>query len=271
MSMKSVKLKYGYIVAAIIVLTIASCQKVIDLKLNNAPAQIVIEANITDQEGPQYVTITKSVPFTATDNFPTVTGAVITLNDGAGRQFHFNEVHPGLYILYPFQGGVYGRTYTLTVKIGDTTYTAQSTMPTVSVPLDSITDKPNVFGKSSLRTIAVNYQDPPDIANQYLFVLFVNSIEVGTIFTNDDSFTNGRYVKEDLFQTDIDIHPGDTASVNMACIDRNIYQYWYTLSQQQTNGPDGGVTPSNPPSNFNNNALGYFSAHTITGKSIIVY
>jgi hypothetical protein len=269
--MKSIQLKYGYIIAAIIVLATASCKKVIDLKLNNASAQIVIEANITDQDGPQYVTITKSVPFTATDNFPTVTGAAITLNDGAGGQFQFKEVHPGLYILYPFHGAIYGRTYTLMVKIGDTTYTAQSTMPIASVPLDSITDKPNVVGKSDLRTITVNYQDPPNISNQYLFILFVNSSEAGTIFINNDSFTNGRYVKEDLFQNDIDVHPGDTASVNMECIDKNIYQYWYTLSQQQDNGPGGEITPSNPPSNFNNDALGYFSAHTITGKSIIVY
>ncbi|MHB8207037.1 DUF4249 domain-containing protein [Mucilaginibacter sp.] len=268
--MRSIKLKYGYIIAVILLAT-ASCQKVIDLKLNNAPSQIVIEANITDQDGPQYVTITKSVPFTTTNNFPTVTGAVVTLNDGAGGQFRFNEVHPGLYILYPFHGGVYGRTYTITVKKRDTTYTAQSTMPTISVSLDSVTAKLNVFGKSNLRTIAVSYQDPSNITNQYLFVLFVNSNEAGTIFTNDDSFTDGRYVKEDLFQNDIDVHPGDTASVNMECIDKNVYQYWYTLSQQQANGAGGGVTPSNPPSNFNNNALGYFSAHTITGKSIIVY
>jgi len=269
--MKNIELKYGYIIAAIIVLATASCQKVIDLKLNNAPSQIVIEANITDQEGPQYVTITKSIPFTATNNFPTVSGATVTVSDNTGEQFKFNEVHSGLYVLYPFQGGIYGRTYTLTVKIGDTTYTAQSTMPTIAVPLDSLTDKINVFGKNNLRTLTVNYQDPPAIANQYLFVLFINSAEVGTIFTNDDSFTDGRYVKEDLFQTDIDVHVGDTASVNMQCIDKNIYQYWYTLSQQQANGPGGGVTPSNPPSNFNNNALGYFSAHTITGKSILVY
>ncbi|MFI5157430.1 MAG: DUF4249 family protein [Sphingobacteriales bacterium] len=268
--MKGIKLKYGYIVAVIIVLAIASCQKIIDLKLNNAPSQIVIEANITDQEGPQYVSITKSVPFIATNNFPKISGAVITLSDDAGEQFRFTQVHSGLYVLYPFHGGVYGRAYTITVKIGDTTYTAQSTMPTVPVLLDSITDKPNVFSKSNLRTITVNYQDPQNIPNQYLFNLFINSEEVGTIFTNDDNFTDGRYVKEDLFQADINIHPGDTASVNMECIDKNIYQYWYTLSQQQANGPGGGVTPSNPPSNFNNNALGYFSAHTIMGKSIVV-
>lgn len=247
-----------------------SCQKVIDLKLNNAPAQTVIEANITDQEGPQYVSITKSIPFTATNNFPTVSGAKITLADDAGERFNFNEVQSGLYVLHSFRA-VYGRTYTLTVKIGDTTYTAQSTMPDAAVPLDSITDKTNTFGKSGLRTITVNYQDPPIVANQYLFELTINSTQVTTIFTNDDSFTDGRYVREDLFQTDVDVHPGDTASVSMECIDKNIYQYWYTLSQQQVNGPGGGVTPSNPPSNFNNNALGYFSAHTITGKSIIVY
>jgi len=269
--MKYIKIKYGHIIAVIILLATVSCQKVINLKLNNAPAQIVIEANITDQEGPQYVTITKSIPFTGANNFPTVSRAVITLSDNTGQQFKFGEVHPGLYVLYPFSGGVYGRTYTLTVKIGDTIYTARSTMPVAAVPLDSVTDKPNVFGKSDLRTITVNYQDPPNIANQYLFTLFINSTQVGTIFTNNDSFTDGRYVSEDLFQTDIDVHVGDTASVNMESIDNNIYQYWYTLSQQQANGPDGGVTPSNPPSNFNNNALGYFSAHTISGKSILVY
>jgi hypothetical protein len=264
------KLKYRLIIAALMLMATASCQKVIDLKLNNAPPQIVIEGNITDQDGPQYVTITKSVPFTSTDDFPVVSGATIILNDNAGTQYLFSEIHPGVYVIYPYKG-VYGKKYTLTVKTGGVTYTANSTMPTVAVPLDSVTAKVNVFGKNNLRTIVVNYQDPPNMANQYLFTLYINSNQAGTIFTNDDSFTDGRYVVEDLFQNDIDVPVGDTARVDMQCIDKNVYQYWYTLSQQQVNGPGGGVTPSNPPSNFNNNALGYFSAHTLETKSIVVY
>ena len=47
-------------------------------------------------------------------------------------------------------------------------------------------------------------------------------------------------------------------------------EYWFSLMQQQGNGPGGGTTPSNPPSNFDNNALGYFSAHTTQVKQIIV-
>jgi hypothetical protein len=40
--------------------------------------------------------------------------------------------------------------------------------------------------------------------------------------------------------------------------------------QEQTNGPGGGVTPSNPPTNITPVTLGYFSAHTTQSKTIVV-
>jgi len=267
--MKQIKLNYLIIIAAVILVAGASCQKVISLKLNNAAPQLVIEGNLTDQFGVQYVTITRSVPFTSPNVVPTVGGAIVTMSDSNGNVYNFSQISAGLYSFYPISG-VAGQTYKLTVTTGGKTYTASSTMP-YPVNLDSLSAKINVFGKSDLRTITVNYQDPPDTANQYRFVLYVNSQQSGTIFTNDDSFTNGRYVREDLVQNSVDIHAGDTATVEMQCVDRNIYEYWFSLSQQQNNGPGGGTTPSNPPSNFNNNALGYFSAHTTQTKKIVVY
>ena len=165
--------------------------------------------------------------------------------------------------------GHHGRKYTMTVVTGGQTYTATSAMPHL-VNLDSVTAKISTFGRNNLRTITVNYQDPPNAANQYRFILAVNGIQANPIFAFDDSFTNGRYVRQDLFENSTDIHPHDTVAVEMQCIDRNIYEYWFSLSQQQQNGPGGGTTPSNPPSNFNNNALGYFSAHTTQFKQIIV-
>jgi hypothetical protein len=266
--MQYMKLKYRLIIAALVLVATASCQKVIDLKLDNAAAQMVIEGNLTDQYGPQYVIITQSVPFTTSSIFPPVTDAVVTISDSYGHDYKLAQGDPGVYSIYPFSGE-YGKTYTLTVQTGGKTYTATSTMPK-DVLIDSLTTKPNVLSNKDLRTVTVDYQDPPDIANQYLFTLYVNGQQAGTIFTNDDSFTDGRYVKNDLFQNGIDIHPLDTATVAMECIDKNVYKYWFSLSQQQGNGPGGGTTPSNPPSNFSNNALGYFSAHTIQTKTIIV-
>lgn len=267
--MQQIKFKYTIILAAITLIAITSCQKVINIKLDNAAPQIVIEGNLTDVLGPQFVTITKSVPFTSSNIFPPVTGAVVTITDSIGDVYNLAEGPAGIYATDPLKG-LYGVTYKLTVQTGGKTYTASSTMP-YPVPLDSLTDKKQILSNNDLYTITVNYQDPPKVTNQYLFVLYVNSQQAGTIFTNDDSFTNGRYVREDLFETGSDIHLKDTASVEMECIDEGIYKYWFSLSQQQNNGPGGGITPSNPPSNFNNNALGYFSAHTTETMSIIVH
>jgi hypothetical protein len=266
--MQQMKFKYSFI-AAIILFSATSCQKVINLKLNNAAAQLVIEGNLTDQLGTQFVVISKSVPFTNKNVYPPVSGAVVTISDSSGDNYTFAESPAGTYSYTPLKG-LYGQTYTLTVKVGGQTYTGTSTMP-YPVVLDSVTAKIADFGKSDLRTITVNYQDPPDTANYYRFVLYDNSKEAGTIFAFDDSFTDGRYVRQDLFETGTDIHALDTATVEMQCIDKNIFRYWYSLMQQQGNGPGGGTAPSNPPSNLNNNALGYFSAHTTQTTSIIVH
>jgi len=266
--MQDMKFKYGLLFMAMVLLLVSACQKVIDLKLDNSAPQLVIEGNLTDQIGAQVVTISKSVSFSAADNFPPVSGATVSISDSTGIPNTLTETVPGTYVIFPYQG-FYGRTYTLTVKVNGITYKASSTMP-LPVQLDSLTAKEDDLGKKDLRTIVVNYQDPPKVPNQYRFVLTINQNEVNTIFTNDDSFTDGRYVREELFQTGTDIHHGDTARVEMQCIDKNVYKYWFSLSQQQNNGPGGGITPSNPPSNFNNGALGYFSAHTVSNAAITI-
>jgi hypothetical protein len=138
------------------------------------------------------------------------------------------------------------------------------------VNLDSLTSQKGVLSSSDLRTVIANYQDPPNIANQYRFVLRVNDEPIGVVFVNDDSFTDGRYVRQALIENSSNIRYHDTVNVEMQCIDKPIYEYWNTLNQQQANGPGGGTTPANPPSNFNNGVLGYFSAHTTQSKTIIV-
>jgi hypothetical protein len=42
-------------------ITLSACEKVIDVKLDNAESQFVIEGNITDQPGQQVIKISKSV------------------------------------------------------------------------------------------------------------------------------------------------------------------------------------------------------------------
>ncbi len=246
-----------------------SCTKVVDLKLNNNAGILVIEGNITNIRGPQYIKLHQNVSFSNTNTYPPVTGATVSVSDDKGNNYDFTEGPAGTYSITAM-AGTPGYTYSMKVITNGKIYTANSVMP-AQVILDSLTSKASEFssGKNQ-RDIVVHYQDPPGVANQYRFVMYINSVQVNGTFAYNDDFIDGRYVNLEVLENDIKIYPGDTAIVEMQCIDKPVYTYWYTLMQQQQNGPGGGVTPSNPPTNITPVALGYFSAHTTQTTTITV-
>jgi hypothetical protein len=261
------KLLYLFLISSVI-LTGLSCQRVIDVDIANATQQIVIEANLTDQKGPQTIKISNSVPYNNTNVYPTVSGAMVTLTNSLGAVYKFNEVQPGTYTINNTKG-LYTETYSCTVKVNNQTYQAVSVMP-LFVPLDSVGLIGQTFGAKTVKTVTVSYHDPSGITNQYRYLMYVNGVQVKRIFTDDDRLTDGRVVTSALYQQDIELKTGDKVDVEMQCIDPYIYNYWFSLSSQNGNSPADSSTPSNPTSNFNNGALGYFSAHTMQRKSLIV-
>lgn len=263
--MKRTHLPYQLIIFFSLATT--SCTKVIDLKLGNDTGKLVIEGNITNVNGPQYIRLSQNAPFYNTNTYPPITGATIAVHDQVGNNYTFTEGPPGTYSINSLTG-IIGNTYTVNILANGKSYTAHSTMPTLVV-LDTITSKPSLLNGSK-RTITVHYQDPPKIANQYRFVMYVNGVQVNNFFTFNDMFTDGRYVNVDIVENDIDIYPGSTVTVEMQCIDQLTYTYWYTLATQSANGAGGGVAPSNPPNNITPLTLGYFSAHTSQSKTIVV-
>jgi len=264
--MKYIKLSFAILIIAAVA---QSCNKVIDLNLGNDSGKLVIEANITNVGGPQYVTLTRNVPFTSTNIYPPVTGATVGVSDDKGNNYPFTEISPGVYSNALLSGAA-GSAYTMTVTTGGAIYKATSIMPK-AVVLDSITSKTNDFDpKKHRREITVHFQDPAGVANQYRFLLYVNNKQVNAIFAINDDFTDGRYVNLDMNENKTDIFPGDTARVEMQCVDKSMYTYWYTLQQQQFDSPGGGVAPANPPTNITPNTLGYFSAHTTQSITLVV-
>jgi hypothetical protein len=264
-------MKINYKLTAIVLLCIsgASCKKVIDLKLSSSAQQLVIEGNLTDQTAIQTVTISRSVALSSDNTFPPVSGAVVKLMDNKSTTVRsFIETNPGTYTINSLAGRA-DHIYTLQVQVDGQTYSAASTMPE-RVNLDSLSVSEQTFGNSVSKTIAVYYNDPVGVANQYRFILYVNGVQVNEFFVRNDQFSDGRQVQALLYQNDIKIKTGDQVDVDMQCIDPAIYTYWYTFSQEQGNGFANSATPTNPPNNFNGNVLGYFSAHTIQRRSIVI-
>jgi len=254
---------------------VTSCEKEIDLDLKDQSGQIVIEGNITDQAGPYFVKITKSVAFTETNQYPAVENAQVVVSDNTGQTETLQYVGNGTYQTSTFVGQP-GRTYTLKINAEGQQYTAQSTMPE-AVSFDGLDQDSFMVGGETSYTLLPVFIDPSPLGNRYLFVYTVNNNPKKFFSEFSDNVNNGMpnqrpliLPNDDSNADDIKVVAGDTIHVEMQCIDDPVYTFYSALLQLSGGGPGGGVTPANPPSNITNGALGYFSAHTVRVKSVVI-
>jgi Domain of unknown function (DUF4249) len=249
------------------VLSCCCCKKVIQINLNDAGPQLVIQGEVTDMPGPYQIYITKTVNFSATNNFPPVSGAMVIISDNKGINDSLTETAPGVYKTHTFWQGKPGNSYTVSVMNSGKSYTATSAMPQ-PVPLDSIDFQKNgsFSGKTTISVVPC-FQDPPGIANYYQFAELINGIPLNKIYIMDDRLSDGKYIRQVLYDDSVHINTGDKVTLNMYCIDASVNHYLDEMLRI-SNGAQS-VTPANPDTNFNNGALGFFSAHTIVSKQNI--
>jgi hypothetical protein len=248
-------------------LCLTSCKKIISIDTENAAPQIVIEGGINDQLIDQKIKISKTIGYTEANVFPKISGASVTVTDDRGNTYIFKEgATPGTYINK--MKGLPGVTYNLNVNAEGQTYTASSKMPNV-VKMDSIGVIKNFFFGRERKTAAVFLKDPINETNFYHFNLYVNDILSERFYVNNDRLTNGNELRIQLFfkpptndHDSDELNSKDKIKIEMECIDTNIFDYWYALSQQSNRGPNQGTTPANPTSNLSNEALGDVSANT---------
>lgn len=246
-----------------------ACTKTINVDVNNATPKIVIEGNVTDATGPYEVQITQTVNLDATNVFPPVSGAVVTITDVTSSITEtLQETSPGIYQTRDMQG-FQQHTYQMSITALGQNYTATSTMPE-AVHLDSVTFiHTDFFGSTNINAVP-NYQDPLGVPNYYTFTEYVNSRRLKDILTTSDRLSDGKYITQQLFVDSAYVSVGDTVLIEMHCRDKNSWDYFNTL--EQVTGDDfGTATPANPIGNISNGALGYFSAHTLQTRKLLAY
>ncbi|QNK64709.1 DUF4249 domain-containing protein [Pedobacter sp. PAMC26386] len=262
---KNIKLGAGLLTGFLSLTLLSTCEKAIDLKLDNVTPVIVIEGGINDLNESQIVRISKTYDFKEANRFNGVSGAKVVLTTADGLVVNYVESSPGIY-KSPKLKGKPGTIYTLTVNAGGETYTATSTMPQ-KVILNLLTFKNFTLLGKTREYVAVIYDDPPGVPNQYHSIIRYKGKVVFDVAT-DDRFNDGNKVNDLLFYELDKMNPGDTIAVEFQCVDKAVYKYFFSMGQNLSETQP--VSPANPPSNFNNKALGVFSAYTSSSRKALV-
>lgn len=251
-------------------LLLSSCIDVIDLDLNDDRGDIVINANLNDLNTDNEVKITTAVRVKDDNEFPPVTGAVVTVKDETtGSEEQLIENYPGVYSIEQVKG-VSGHTYSLRVITEGREFTARATMPAKVAFVALGQTISSGFRDEDAIQLLVEYNDPPVPGNAYRFITIQNGLPSQSIFVRNDTFTNGNPVSQTLFNSNIAIGKGDVMGVYMQCITPEAYTYFYGLMQLQGDNINQGVSPTNPPGNISGGALGFFNVHTAEYKSRVV-
>jgi hypothetical protein len=265
-------------------LMLTGCEQPVTLDLRQAPAKTVIEAQVTNQFGRQYVKVSRTTDFYAKGKAPRVTNATVTVSDSEGSQISFvhnPNNHPdsmGFYLpAVPFKGKE-GVMYSLRVEADGEVYEGRDQLLSV-IAIDSLKYRQNDSQARNPRKAGKIFEllmyarEPQDEVNFYLFKFFRN--DSLTLFNNTDIY----FSNDDLLAERIDGVPspvfygkGDKARVEVYSLTRAGYVYYndlWSLLNTDAGGMFGSV-PSTPRTNLTNGALGFFQVSALHTSSLTV-
>ncbi len=264
------KTKLFIAVLSSVILAISSCQKVIDIPLNEAEQTLVVEAVIKDAPGNNYVLLSLTGTVYATDIFEKVEDATVTVSDSEGNSYVLNHEGAGRYSSPTLQAFP-GRTYFLEVVTSDRTITSScltQSKPTIdSLSSLLISGSFGVSADDTLYLISFHSVDNAEERNYYWVKIFRNGIENSGFYLGNDDFINGSYYEAQFFGAEAD--PRDTVLVEMMSVDEANYNYLIGLSNNIDSGPFSAA-PANPPSNLIGNAVGFFGVYMTDTMSVIL-
>ena len=257
-----------YFSTILIGIFLLGCEKEIQLPLDPNQSLLVIDGSITDDAGPYYIKLSKSNSISASSNFLAVTDALVIVKDNIGQIDTLKHQKEGEYKTNKIKG-IYGNTYYLEVQVADKKYTANATMPE-KVFLDSLRINPLAINGEIRYNVIPVYTDPISLGNSYRFIQKINDTLDKSFFVFNDNLNNGKVNQRPLRggSDSLEVKLKDIIDIEMQCITRPTYLYYYSLNQQSGAGPGGGTTPANPPSNIVGGALGIFSAHTVQRRQV---
>ncbi|WP_338376606.1 DUF4249 domain-containing protein [uncultured Flavobacterium sp.] len=265
------------ILLVLMALSFVSCEDVVDVDLDTANPNLVIEASILWKKGTngneQKIKLSTTTDYYS-NVIPLVSGATVFITDSSNTYNFIENPGTGEYICGNFNP-IINETYVLTVIANGETYIATEKLKAVPT-IDTVQqdDEGGFLGDEI--EVKFFYQDN-GLTNDFYLIQFNSNFSLLPEYdvTNDEFFQGnqmfGLYTNEDM-------KPSDVLTFTLHGISERYYNYLNVLLG--ISGGNGGSPFNTPPAtvrgnfvnqtNSDNFAFGYFSLSEIDTKTYII-
>lgn len=272
------KTRSGYIVACVLLLIMMSgCEVPFEPELDSAEPKVVIEAEVNNIDRPAaFVKLSRTAPYLDPDTKRPIRAATIVISSAeVSDTLHEVDTIPGYYISERIEG-IVGEHYRLDVYVDGAHYWSESLMKE-NFRIDSInySIEAPAWDRNTEQYVIWGYgQDPPQLGDLALFQLYRNDAQLlavdGYMYVNDDKFTNGQYLAGPVGSFGFDAE-GDTITLEVSSLTQETFEYIDQVIDLQSGigGPFSAV-PTNPVTNIEGGALGYFKVSSMSRDTVIL-
>ena len=281
------------IIILLAVFLLVSCEKEIDLPLEKSEPQLVIEATI-ENGTPPIVILSKSLSYFKQINSEIISSsfvhnATVVVSNG-NRDFTLIEdsiKKDNKSILYFYStktllGEIKGK-YSLTVKVGNETYTSVTTIPEITRKIDSLWWEKPPFGNDTNNAILmIKATDRPGLGDCIRYFTSVNrgGFLPGLNSVFDDALIDGKTYAVSIdkgVDKNFTLEPGentfkrgDTITIKLCNIDRATFDFWRTFEFNYQGIGNPFSSPTKILSNISGNTLGYFGGYASQYRTLVI-
>ena len=272
------KSKIIYIIFSLIILvSLSSCEEVIEIDLNSSNPVIVAEGYL-NQDSLSYINLSYTTDYFHSETPVLIEDAIVRLEDDNGNSELLTHIGGGFYQGSTLRGEA--RTdYLISMEIGDEVLTGKSRL-LPPAEIESIYYSESIFQRPAgppgtppamtSYTVTLNILDDP-LENNYFLLNFFTSTSGPSFFyltTSDEFIDDEKTISFSTFM--FEFFQGDTVNIEIFSIDAPSYWYYNQLNDAVGMGPGMSSTPYNPKSNFGGNVMGYFMARSKMDTSIVI-
>jgi hypothetical protein len=288
-----------FVLSCIVLLSILSCEKTINIKTDVTASKLVVDAEI-ENDLPPTVILSNSIGYYATIDSTIITNsfihnAVVTISDGnkthqlkeyklpaSSGFFYYFSSDPASPTTY--MKGAFGKKYQLKITYQNQVYSASTGIPELTKKIDSIWWKPlNNYPDSPQVVVMTRVTDPPGLGN---YIRYFTKQNDGPFFPGFNSVFDDQIVDGKTYSIQIDrgvdrnqkvdranygyFLKGDTATIKLCNIDKASYDFWRTWEYAFQSIGNPFSSPGKVIGNIDNGALGSFCGYAAQYKTLII-